>query len=168
MNRILFHLPTKKGHIGVYSFSFHHGKEGYISEDKHVEGDMKTPLGIFHPLQVFYRPDRLTPPQTKMPLWALSPQDGWCDDPHSPEYNRAVHLPSPYGHEKMWLDTSLYDLGIVIDHNTSPPIPGKGSAIFIHIASPKGYTAGCLGLQEKDLRQLCKALTPETELVFGE
>lgn len=72
---------------------------GGVSTDKH-EGDGATPLGRFALRQVFYRSDRETPPPCRLALQALTPQDGWCDDPAAVDYNRFVSLPHAYRHER--------------------------------------------------------------------
>ena len=49
------------------------------------EGDGATPAGRFPLRRVLYRPDRMAPPRTALPIAPLSPHDGWCDDPgHTP------------------------------------------------------------------------------------
>jgi L,D-peptidoglycan transpeptidase YkuD (ErfK/YbiS/YcfS/YnhG family) len=50
----------------------------------------------------------------------------------------------------------LYDIGAVIEYNTSPVVPGQGSAIFLHIWRDGGRkpTAGCVALEKSRLRRL--------------
>jgi len=74
---------------------------GGVRADKR-EGDGASPAGNFPLLQVYYRPDRLGPPQTGLPLIPLQPSHGWVDDPGDPNYNRLVTLPYPAHHEEMW------------------------------------------------------------------
>ena len=57
-----------------------------------------------------------------------------------PPTTRPVRLPHPARHERMWRDDALYDLVIVIGHNDDPPVPGLGSAVFIHLW--RGPTGG--------------------------
>ena len=45
------------------------------------EGDGKTPLGDYRIVELRYRPDRTMRPRTRLPVKALRPSDGWCDDP---------------------------------------------------------------------------------------
>ena len=84
---------------------------------------------------------------------ALTPSDGWCDQPDSPDYNRFVQLPFAASHEELWRGKDdLYDLIVPLGYNDDPVIPGLGSAIFLHVASPRyGSTAGCVALAEQDL-----------------
>lgn len=116
------------------------------------EGDGATPVGRFAFRQVLYRPDRVPAPETRLPVRALSLEDGWCDDPADAQYNRPVRLPYPARHERLWLEEAVYDVVVVIGHNDDPPVPGMGSAIFLHIARPDyGPTEGCVALALEDL-----------------
>src|SRR6202012_5655507 len=47
------------------------------------EGDGATPVALLPLRQVLYRADRVAPPATLVPVWALERDDGWCDDPGS-------------------------------------------------------------------------------------
>ncbi|MGE4279314.1 MAG: L,D-transpeptidase [Magnetospirillum sp.] len=126
-----------------------------------VEGDGATPVGQWPLRQVFYRPDRLIKPQTGLPIRAIGRQDGWCDDPAHSDYNRPVALPHPASCETLWRDDGLYDVVVVLGHNDSPPIPGKGSAIFLHVAHPDGKpTQGCVALSLGDLLRVLRACRP--------
>ena len=64
--------------------------------------------------------------------------DGWCDAPDDPNYNRLVSLPYPASAEHLWRDDNVYDLIAVLGYNDDPVVPGKGSAIFLHIARSVG------------------------------
>ena len=117
------------------------------------EGDGVTPLGVFVFREVFYRADRTQTPATILPLWKTQPDDGWCDAPADQNYNRLVKLPYPASAENLWRDDHMYDLIVVIGFNDDPVYPGKGSAIFLHLARPDYLpTAGCVALAENDLR----------------
>jgi L,D-peptidoglycan transpeptidase YkuD (ErfK/YbiS/YcfS/YnhG family) len=135
------------------------GRAG-IKKAKH-EGDGVTPVGGFALRRLFYRADRRPAPQTALPVTAITPAMGWCDDPASPAYNRLVRLPCPWGHEVMTRADALYDLVVVLGHNDAPPIPGAGSAIFLHVAAD-GYapTEGCVALAVADLVDLLAAAGP--------
>ena len=116
------------------------------------EGDGATPTGRFPFRRLLYRADRLQPPATHLPQQAIDPADGWCDDPASADYNRPVRLPHPARHEKMWLETPLYDLVVVIGHNDAPVVKGAGSAVFLHVAREDwGPTEGCVAFARDDL-----------------
>jgi L,D-peptidoglycan transpeptidase YkuD (ErfK/YbiS/YcfS/YnhG family) len=137
------------------------GRSG-VTTDKH-EGDGGTPAGRWFLREGFYRPDRVAPPQTALKLAPLAPTDGWCDAPDDPQYNRPVQLPYPASHEEMWRSDHLYDVVIVIGYNDSPPAPGRGSAIFLHLSHDDfGPTAGCIAIPLADMLAILPLLTPET------
>lgn len=125
------------------------------------EGDGHTPVGRYRIVRALYRPDRMARPPTRIPLAAIAPDDGWSDDPADRRYNRPVKLPVAGSHERLWRDDALYDLVLVIDHNTRPRIAGRGSAVFIHQARP-GFapTEGCVALARGELRRLLARLAP--------
>ena len=124
---------------------------GGVTSNKR-EGDGATPIGGFALRRVLYRPDRLARPETDLPVAALRPEDGWCDDPDDAAYNRPVRLPYGASHERLWRDDGIYDVIVVLGHNDDPPVPGRGSAIFLHLARP-GFvpTEGCVALTNSEL-----------------
>lgn len=127
---------------------------GGIRTDKR-EGDGATPVGRFPLRHVLYRPDRLAPPATALPVAPIAPEDGWCDDPADPAYNRPVRLPYPARHEELWRADEVYDVIVVLGHNDDPVVPGAGSAVFLHVARPDyAPTAGCVALAPGDLLRL--------------
>lgn len=126
------------------------GRGGAIVDKR--EGDRATPIGIWPLRRVLFRPDRLAQPVTALPVAALQPDDGWCDDPGDPSYNRPVRLPYPARCESLWRTDEVYDLICVLGHNDGPPIPGRGSAIFLHVARQDlAPTEGCVALKRADL-----------------
>ncbi len=139
------------------------GRAGIVDDKR--EGDGGTPAGVFPLRRLYYRPDRLSRPQTALPVHELQPSDGWCDDPDRAEYNRRITLPFTGSHEEMWRDDALYDLVIEIGQNDDPPVPGRGSAVFIHVAQADyGPTAGCVALAKQDLAALITSWSTATTL----
>ncbi|WP_417814987.1 L,D-transpeptidase family protein [Thalassospira alkalitolerans] len=139
------------------------GRNGIIDADAKIEGDGKTPAGVWRLRYVMYRADRRASPHTDLPVTTISFSDGWCDDPAHADYNRPVRLPFSASHEKLCRKDGIYDLIVVLGHNDDPPIPGKGSAVFMHIARPD-YTGteGCIALAEPDLETVLSMCTPES------
>lgn len=132
------------------------------------EGDGASPAGRFSLVSVFYRPDRLAAPETGLPIAALTPDLGWVDDPHDPNYNRLVGLPYPASHEDLWRDDALYDVIVVIGYNTDPVVPGAGSAIFLHVASPDfSPTEGCIAIAKPALLSLLGLLGPGSTITIA-
>lgn len=135
-----------------------------ITADKR-EGDGATPSGCFTLRRVLYRPDRMARPETLLPTAALTPEDGWCDDPADGAYNSQVRLPYSASHERLWRDDGIYDVIVILGHNDDPPLPGAGSAIFLHIART-GYvpTQGCIALALPDLLTVLREAGPDTRI----
>ncbi|WP_246072222.1 L,D-transpeptidase family protein [Martelella lutilitoris] len=127
---------------------------GGISTRKR-EGDGATPLAIM-PLAGGLVRDRLPiPPQSPLGLRRIRPDDGWCDAPSDPNYNRAVRLPFSASHERLRRDDGIYDIVIILDWNMRRRIKGRGSAVFFHLARP-GFepTAGCVAIAPSAMRVL--------------
>lgn len=142
------------------------GRNG-VTPDKR-EGDGATPAGTLPLRYVFYRPDRETQPATRLSVRVIAPEDGWCDDPLCPEYNRLVRRPFPGRHEILWRADGLYDLLVVLGWNDAPPVPGRGSAIFLHVAGEGlAPTEGCVALARRDLLRLLGDCGPGDRLIVN-
>lgn len=130
------------------------------------EGDGSTPIASLSVRRLHFRPDRGPSPKTRLPSRPIRPEDGWCDDPSHPDYNRLVRLPFAASHERMWREDALYDLVVELGWNDAPPIPGRGSAIFMHVARP-GFepTEGCIAFRKDDLHRLVTRLTPDSRVL---
>ncbi len=114
---------------------------------KKTEGDSVTPVGSFEILYGFYRADRTKHISSNIKLFPIRPDFGWCDDPASPLYNRAITLPTRWNHEKLWREDNLYDICLVLNHNMHPRTRNGGSAIFFHLTSPDNKpTQGCVAI----------------------
>src|ERR1051325_2345238 len=127
------------------------------------ERDGRAPAGIFAIGQVFGYEAHL-PPGGDYPYHQVTEADIWSDDPRSPHYNRHVVIdpknpPDNYTHEKMRSGDFAYRWLIEIRHNSDPPVPGAGSAIFFHIRRGVNRpTTGCTTMAEPDLARLVKWL----------
>lgn len=169
MTRILV-SPDASGMTGRLSWPGGEAKcalgKGGVAADKR-EGDGTTPLGTFPLRRLWFREDRLAEPQTGLMLRSINAADGWCDDPSHPDYNRPVTLPFAKSHEKMAREDGLYDLVVELGYNDDPPIPGKGSAIFLHIAR-EAYlpTEGCVAVAKADLLRLLEDCGPASTLTI--
>jgi L,D-peptidoglycan transpeptidase YkuD (ErfK/YbiS/YcfS/YnhG family) len=145
------------------------GPAGVIPASLKREGDGATPLGVWPIRKVLYRADRGGPPATRLPLQEIREHDGWCDAPADPAYNQPVTLPYPASAETLWREDELYDLCVILGHNDDPPIPDRGSAIFLHCAKP-GYppTQGCVALARQDLEGLLAMAEPGDALMVAQ
>ena len=111
------------------------------------EGDGATPAAPLPLLRVLYRADRLAAPACAVPVEPIGLADGWCDDSEDQAYNQPVRLPHSGRHEELWRGDGQYDVIGVLGWNVAPVRPGRGSAIFLHVAKPDyAPTAGCVAL----------------------
>ena len=135
------------------SYSCAVGKAGIGKKER--EGDNITPIGKFPIHFGFYRPDKITSIVSGIPFLPLSKDIGWCDAPEDEQYNRLVKLPYDTSHEILWRDDDIYDIILAVGYNDDPVVPGKGSAIFIHVAR-EGFppTEGCIALKKEDLLEI--------------
>jgi L,D-peptidoglycan transpeptidase YkuD (ErfK/YbiS/YcfS/YnhG family) len=155
-----FDLPGRRSRCAL-------GRTGVAPAAAKREGDGKSPLGVWPMRRVLYRPDRAQRPATALEVQPIVPDDGWCNAPCDPAYNRPVKRPYPASCEAMWRQDELYDLVVVLGHNDDPPVPGLGSAIFLHLARP-GYAAteGCVALSRADMLELLTLARPGDALAI--
>lgn len=124
---------------------------GGVRPDKQ-EGDGATPSGVLALRRVLYRADRVPRPECAVAVEPLAPTDGWCDDPGHRDYNSMVRLPHPGRCEALWREDGIYDVIGVLGWNDAPAMPGRGSAIFLHVARPDfAPTEGCVAMALPDL-----------------
>jgi L,D-peptidoglycan transpeptidase YkuD (ErfK/YbiS/YcfS/YnhG family) len=137
---------------------------GGIRGDKR-EGDGATPAGRFPLRRVWYRADRLPPPESGLETRPIDPADGWCSTPGHHDYNRPVALPHPGEVDRLWLESGLCDLVVEVGYNDDPPQHGLGSAIFLHVAADDlSPTAGCVALARDDLLEVLRGVSSRTHL----
>ena len=142
------------------------GRSGPVTSKR--EGDGGTPRGRFTAIRAYYRPDRLSRPSTSLPLTRIDRGLGWSDDPGHRLYNRPVRLPVAAGHERMWREDALYDLVLDLSYNRRPVVPGRGSAIFLHVARPGLLpTEGCIAVHRQAISRLVGSIGPGTVVAMG-
>jgi L,D-peptidoglycan transpeptidase YkuD (ErfK/YbiS/YcfS/YnhG family) len=151
--------------VGGVRISCKLGRSGIASRKR--EGDGATPRGEYTILEGYYRSDRLRRPRASVRLRATRQTDGWCDDPSSFHYNRAVKLPFAKRSERLSLEEQVYDIVLVTSHNTRPRTLGAGSAIFVHLQQrDRRPTQGCIAFAFEDLRRLLPRLSARPRLVI--
>ncbi len=149
--------------VGEFKFKCSIGKRGLIR--KKVEGDKKTPVGIFELGDVYYRKDKIKLPEIKIRSIKIKPQMGWSDDIKFPKkYNKLIKINQNIHHEKLYRTDGKYDLLIPIKYNSKNVILGKGSCIFLHLTRNYKPTAGCIALKEKDFVIMLKLLTKKSKI----
>lgn len=140
------------------------GRSGACPEADKREGDGMTPSGHYPVRAALLRPDRVTAPAIRLPWRWLRPDDGWSDDVRDPAYNRPTRHPHPFSAERLWRDDGLYDVIVVLGHNDSPPLPGAGSAIFLHCWNDAKPTEGCVAVPCDALLALLGQVTSATAI----
>ena len=137
-----------------------------LTENKQ-EGDLSTPIGTFHFDKIFYRADRLGNMKFIIDSSIIKKNDGWCVDQKSGLYNQHIQFPFQKSAEHLFRDDRIYDIICVLNYNTSPIIPGLGSAIFLHIAKP-GFlgTEGCIAIEREVLIEIATNLTTESVIII--
>jgi L,D-peptidoglycan transpeptidase YkuD (ErfK/YbiS/YcfS/YnhG family) len=148
-------------HAGNRAIPCSIGRGGLIAAADKQEGDGATPTGIWPIRGVLFRPDRSAAPQDLSLPWRwLRPDDGWSDGASDPSYNRPVRHPHGFSAERLWRDDGLYDAIVVLGHNDLPPVPGAGSAIFLHCWRDGATTEGCVAVAKEELLALLPHLVP--------
>ncbi len=148
--------------IDLFKFRCAVGQKGFTN--KKVEGDKKTPRGIFSIGKLYYRDDRISQFETKLKSIQIKKNMGWCDDINSKNYNQLIKIDKKNKYEKLYRRDHKYDLFIPIHYNTKPIIKNKGSAIFIHLTKNYKKTAGCVALSKNDFLILLKIINRKTKI----
>lgn len=132
------------------------GKNGLAKKGTKVEGDLKTPAGVF-PLGTAFG---IKLQKVNFPYRVLTDQDKFIDDPDNDDYNSWVSgETTAKSYEPM---KRYYKYGIVIEYNMNPIIKGKGSAIFLHNWNyPDEPTSGCIAMPEARLLKIIRWLQVE-------
>ena len=149
--------------IDDFYFKCSVGKKGLSA--KKIEGDKKTPKGIFNIGHLYLRKDRIKKLDTTLKCIEIKKQMGWCDDTKSPNnYNKLIKINKNIKHEKLKRKDHKYDLLIPIKYNFDNPVSGVGSCIFIHLTSDYQPTAGCIAIKKKDFLILIKLINKKTKI----
>ena len=148
--------------LGEFKFKCSIGKNGTTLNK--VEGDKKTPKGVYSLGPLFFRKDKFKNLETKIKKIPIKKNMGWCDDINSKNYNQLIKINKKIKHEKLFRKDTSYDLLIPINYNTKKPIKKKGSAIFIHLTSNYKKTLGCIALKKNDLIILLRLINKKTKI----
>ena len=126
------------------------------NEPLKYEGDKKAPIGIFKLSYIYgYASDS----NFKMPYLHASKTLICVDDSNSPFYNQII---TAHGDEKsfeyMKRKDRLYELGIVVEHNSMAQ-PQRGSCIFMHVKkSDNAPTSGCTSMSLTEIQKIASWL----------
>ena len=145
-----------------FKFKCSIGKNGKTT--KKIEGDNKTPKGLYTLGPLYYRKDRFSKLTTKLKKIEIMKNFGWCDDVKSKFYNKPIKTNINVRHEKLYRNDKKYDLLIPIKYNYKTPKKNKGSAIFLHLTSNYNKTQGCVAIKEKDMLILLNLINKKTKI----
>lgn len=153
--RFYAYRKNNEGYELVFETDGYIGRGGIYPPEEKFEGDGRTPMGVYSIGECFG--NTVPPCEMKVPYTVIDEDDYWDGDSTSPTYNTHVK-----GSEKgkAWLEkgefehliryTNSYKYAAMINYNVSPAVPGKGSAIFLHIPSPGSTSsAGCVVIPEE-------------------
>ena len=151
--------------FGKNGLAWGRGLAGQDEAGRHkTERDGRAPAGIFR-IGKIYTYDPALPPGANFPFHQVTKADAWIDDPSRPDYNRFVtiddpeHPPSWFRKQKMRHNDFAYRWLVEIRHNSDPPVPNEGSAIFFHIRrGVQRPTSGCTTMAEGELVRMIKWL----------
>ncbi|MDD3338730.1 MAG: L,D-transpeptidase family protein [Lachnospiraceae bacterium] len=144
---------------------------GYVGRNglgKTVEGDQKTPIGIFTMGMAFGRKDN---PGTAISYTKLNNTHYWVGDSTSAYYNQFVSTDSVNGFDKSDSEHLItynpaYNYAMDIGYNTSCT-PYKGAAIFLHCFSKSSYTGGCIAIPENNMIQILNHIQVGCKILIG-
>ena len=162
---MIIHVPNKNTlKIDDFRLRCCVGKRGLKYNKK--EGDYSTPKGLFYLRKLYFRKDRVGTPKCKIQKRIIKKNMAWCDDPSNKKYNEEVKTINKSLKENLYRKDHKYDYIISISHNERK-IPGKGSAVFIHVTDNYKPTAGCVALKKKDFEILLKLIDKKTRIKIG-
>lgn len=136
------------------------GKNGFAKPLSKLEGDGKSPTGIFRLGKLFTYEKQIN---TLLDYQQTTKEDKWIDDPNSADYNTYMRgETNAKSYENLLLKNDAYKYCMVIEYNTNPIVKGKGSAIFFHLGVKKPYfTAGCVAINEENMKFIVNWLDPK-------
>ena len=141
------------------------GKYG-LNNNKY-EGDGSTPVGKFKIGKLYWRPDRVKKPNTKLQCKPINKKMGWCTDSRNSLYNKEIKINKKIYHEKLYRKDHKYNYFILIKYNYDKTIKDRGSAIFIHLTKNYKKTAGCIALKEKDFLIFAKLINKNSQIIIS-
>lgn len=151
-------IPVNLGKRGLAWGKGLHPKRTVDTPNK-MEGDGKSPAGIFSLGCAFGFVLKEEMSHLKIDYFQIDEYSEAVDDPQSIYYNHIVNnkeilFPDWRSSEKMAKEP-LYAFGLMINHNYPNPLPGLGSAIFMHIWENEDVgTSGCTAMSQEHLAEI--------------
>ena len=139
------------------------GRSG-VKRDRR-EGDGTTPLGVVEIVGAF---GSMSSPRVRVPYERVTRGDCWISNAADAAYNTVIRrTPCAPPNEDLYRIAMAgpYEFALTTSYNTSPIVPGKGSAIFIHVHSRDSAgrtkpTSGCVSVSRSVMKRLFALLDP--------
>ena len=134
---------------------------------KQIEGDMKTPTGVYQFDTYFgIYPN----PGTNLPYIQLNESLYWDCDNNSPKYNQLVNIETYKDFdtkecEHLIDETLAYQYAMNLNYNEDR-IPYKGAGIFLHCYTKGPYTGGCVALPENNMIKVLKIVNENARIII--
>jgi D-alanyl-D-alanine dipeptidase len=152
--------------VGAKGLGWGLGLHGNMDDSgpQKVEGDKKSPAGVFRLIQAFGYEAVDAVGISGFPYQQVTGHWKCVDDVKSDYYNqlvddRQVDVVDWNSHEEMKRTDDLYQLGVVVEHNGRPVAPGAGSCIFLHLWRNSGQgTSGCTAMAKDNMVKLLQWL----------
>ncbi len=150
----------------LYQCDAYVGKNGV---GKTVEGDKKTPLGVYNLTTPF---GIMEDPGAGMPYTQVTKYHYWCGASDSGYYNqlvdeRVVDRKHTSADEYLIDYKGVYNYCMFIDYNAKGEAH-KGSCIFLHCTGSNKYTAGCVAVPEHVMEKIVRWAKAGTKIVIVE
>jgi L,D-peptidoglycan transpeptidase YkuD (ErfK/YbiS/YcfS/YnhG family) len=165
------------------------GINGWVQGDQRVQGDHKTPTGVYPIHRGF---GRSANPGTRIGYRQLTPSNYWAGDQRDPKTYNVFQVSRPLTaiwrtsqSEHLYYITPAYQYVAAIDFNlaggvhrqsdgqnvaTTPANTRLGSAIFLHCygtTGPHGYTLGCVNTHPAKMWWLLRWFDPSAAPVIA-
>lgn len=162
---------TARGFERAFACEGYLGRGGVCAARDKREGDGRTPDGVYGIGEAF---GILDAPEGAEGYTKLTDDDCWDSDPESDTYNTHVKASDKSGewlargqYERLSAYPGAYDYAAMINYNV-PPVPGRGSAIFLHCGSPGGNgSAGCVCIPTEYMKKALRFLNGKARVVIA-
>lgn len=163
-------IKDNKNQIKAHLFSLKNGMwldenitcKAYVGSagigNKESDTDNITPRGLYAIGEAFYIS---TPPSTWLNTFIITENTYWITDINSKMYNKRIESEQV----KDWnsaihmIKSESNRYGCIINYNTKPVFPDKGSAIFMHCGTTP--TNGSIAMEERNILKFLEILNSE-------
>ena len=162
--KFYFYIKENNQWISKLSVDAYIGSNGL---GKTIEGDRKTPVGVYKFNCYFGIKDC---PNKKLPYIKVNESHYWDGDSNSDKYNQLVNY-------EIYKDFDIeesehlitinpgYEYAINMNYNEKC-IPKKGAGIFLHCFTERQYTAGCVAISESDMYKVYTLINQNCHIII--